>query len=118
MCDAVTPVPGTRSSPRWLGLYAATVPSLVALGIVEVAAPSNPLRTVARCMFTLATFVGMGWWVHASRAAIDLQQWCDCAPRTITVRVIPSRRPDAPSRVPEPVTMPSTADREDLLVGV
>jgi hypothetical protein len=116
MCDTITRMPDDRS-PRWLVLYAATVPNLLALGIVEVTAPPNALRTVARCLLALATFVGMGWWVHASRAAMDLQPWCDCAPRTITVRVISSQRPDVPGLMPEPLAVPSPAE-DDLLVGV
>jgi hypothetical protein len=117
MCDTVTLTPGATTSPRWLGLYAATVPSLLALGLVEVVSPPNALRTLARCVFTLATFVGMGWWVHSSRAAMDLQQWCDCAPGTITVRVIESSRPAYPERLPERVSVPVPAD-EELLVSV
>jgi len=86
-------VTGRRSGPRWLLLYAATAPQLAALAAVEASAPSPPVRVLLRWALTLATFVGMGLWVRANRAAFDLQDWCDCAPQKMTIRVIESRRP-------------------------
>src|SRR5262245_53572466 len=96
MCDTVTSVREAASHPRWLGLYAVTLPQLAALAAVEVAGPPSTVRALARCVLVLGTFVGMGWWVWASRAALDLEQWCECASRTVTVRVIESRRPEPP----------------------
>ena len=90
----------TRRHPRWALLYAATLPQLAALAAVEASAPSPPVRVMLRWGLALATFIGMGLWVRANRAAFDLQQWCDCAPQTITIRVIESHRPAlAPGRV-------------------
>jgi|RhiMetdeSRZDD1v2_1073273.scaffolds.fasta_scaffold1031896_2 hypothetical protein len=117
MCDTVAEVRRATSRPRWLGLYAATLPQLVALAVVEIAGPPSAVRAVARCVFALGTFAAMGCWVHASRAALDLQQWCECARRSVTVRVIESRRPEHPHRMAQPVMVRSEAD-EDTLVGV
>jgi hypothetical protein len=91
------------AGPRWGALYAATAPPLTALAIVEVAGPVGVARTALRLALALGAFVGMAVWVHANRPAFDLQNWCDCAGRTMTVRVIESRRPlpsTPPSAVP------------------
>jgi hypothetical protein len=98
-----------------LGLYSVTLPQLAALAAVEVVGPPNVIRAVARCVLTLATFLGMAWWVRSSRPALDLQQWCECAPRTLTIRVVESRRPDPCPPVTLPTVMPVEAD-EDALV--
>jgi hypothetical protein len=86
-------------------LYGATVPQLAVLAAVEASAPAAPLRIVLRWALALATFAGMGWWVRSNRAAFDLQNWCDCAPQKMTIRVIESRRP-------LPVPAPGLAPRE------
>jgi len=101
---------GRRASPRWALLYGATLPQLVALAAVEASAPSPPVRLVLRWTLALATFVGMGLWVRANRAAFDLEHWCDCAPQTITIRVIASC---GPTPVPERLQpVPDWAEEE------
>jgi hypothetical protein len=84
---------GRRGGPRWMLLYGATMPQLAVLAVVEASAPAAPLRIVLRWVLALATFAGMGLWVRANRAAFDLQNWCDCAPQKMTIRVIESHRP-------------------------
>jgi len=97
MCDtARTPV--TR--PRWGALYGPTLPSLAALAVVEMAAPPNAVRTILRFALAVGMVGGMAWWVHSNRAAVDLQDWCDCAGRTMTIRVIESHRPAPDPHVP------------------
>jgi len=117
MCDTVTGVRDAANHPRWLGLYGVTLSQLAALAAVEVAAPSGVVRTVVRGVLVLGTFVGMGWWGRASQAALDLQQWCECASRTVTVRVIESRRPEPSVPITARASMSSEAD-EDALVAV
>jgi hypothetical protein len=116
MCDKVTAGRRAAGQPRWIGLYAVTLPQLVALALVEIAGPPG-VRSVARCLFALGTFVGIGWWVHASRGALDLQQWCECAPATITVRLIESRRPALSDRSVPAMPIRPKVD-QDTLVGV
>ena len=99
MCDT-TPVAATR--PRWGALYGATLPPLAALAVVEMASPPNVVRTILRFALALGTLGGMALWVHSNRAAVDLQDWCDCAGRTMTIRVIESRRPAPPLDSPAP----------------
>jgi hypothetical protein len=93
VCVTIRPDSPPMAQPRWGLLYGATLCPLAALAIVEVAAPPNPLRTALRAVLTLATFATMGAWVWSSRAVLDLQDWCPCAPATISVRVIESSRP-------------------------
>ncbi|HEX9822534.1 MAG TPA: hypothetical protein VGD07_23290 [Methylomirabilota bacterium] len=61
-----------------------------------------------RVVLALAAVAAMAVWIRSNRTALDLQQWCECAAATITVRVIPSPGPaiavppDAPvARAPE-----------------
>ena len=51
------------------------------------------------CVPALAVFVAMALWIRGNRAAFDYADWCECAAEKITVRVIPSRRPE-PERPP------------------
>jgi len=90
MCD--TPRAAV-SRPRWGTLYGTPVPPLAALAVLEVAGPPNAVRTALRLVLALGAFAGMAMWVRSNRAAFDLADWCDCAGRTVTVRVIESYRP-------------------------
>jgi hypothetical protein len=65
----------------------------------EVLAPGL-LRTSVRGVLSLAVFGAMVLWVRLNRAALEAQEWCDCAGAKTTVRVIPSRRRLEPSVVP------------------
>jgi hypothetical protein len=108
MCDTPRVV---VSRPRWGALYGATLPQLTALGVVEFTSPPNPLRTVLRFVLAVGAFAGMAAWVRANRAALDLQNWCECAGQTMTVRVIESRRPaPAEAIVPAPIRTPAVVE--------
>ena len=106
MCDTLRAPGPTIVRPRWTLLYGAAFAPLGALAVVEMAAPPHGLRTLLRALFTLAAFTGMAVWVRASRRALDMLNWCACAPETVTVRVIESRRPHTvePLEAPAPVT--------------
>jgi hypothetical protein len=58
--------------------------------------------------------LGIAFWIRVNRVALDQQDWCECAADTLTVRVIPSRRPDLgrsiSPRVPE--SLPREEDAE------
>jgi hypothetical protein len=113
MCETATVARQAGSHPRWAALYAVTLPGLTALAVVEIVSVPDILRAVGRCILVLATFVGMAWWLRGSRAAFDLEEWCECAPRTITVRVIESHRPEPVPRLEPPV--PVTAEADELV---
>jgi hypothetical protein len=76
------------------------------LAVVEVTTPPNAVRTILRFVFAIGAFAGMAIWVRASRAALDMLDWCECAGATVSVRVIESQRshpwtgPDAPDSSP------------------
>jgi hypothetical protein len=113
MCDVVAPIGPRPGRPRWGALYASTLSQLTLFAMLEAAAPPHPVRVVARVVLTVGTFAAMAWWLRASRAAFDLQEWCACAPATIVVRVIASHpRPPARSIAP-PVVL--RADADELL---
>jgi hypothetical protein len=97
MCDSILLAEHEVTRPRWRVLYGAVGLALGMLGIVEVAAPA-PARTLLRLALVLSAVGAMAVWVRANRAALDLQDWCACAASTITVRVIESQRPSAPSQ--------------------
>jgi hypothetical protein len=87
------------------------VPPLTALAIVEATTGPSLLRTVLRSAVALLTLGGMAVWVRANRAALDLEHWCACAPSTITVRVIESRRP-------HPIESPTWAETVTVVARV
>jgi hypothetical protein len=89
MCEEL-PAASTTIRPRWSLLYSAGLSAVAALAALELVTPPGGLRTGVRCAVALAAFFAMAAWVNANRAALDLQGWCDCAPGTITVRVIES----------------------------
>jgi len=110
--------PAAVVRPRWSLLYGTTLPQIIALAAVEVTAPPHPARLLLRWGLALGSFLGIGLWLRANRAAFDLQDWCACAGETVTVRIIPSRRP---ARHPHPAADESInlvpAAQEYELVG-
>lgn len=103
MCDRSA---SATIRPQWCRLYAAGLAEVAGLALAEIAMSPGGLRTGVRCAIALAAFLTMAVWVYDNRAALDLHDWCDCAPTTITVRVVESRRrptrvePDPPNPAP------------------
>jgi hypothetical protein len=109
MCETCSQAVGR---PRWGWLYGATLAPLAALAMVEAATPPSVLRAVLRYALALGAMAGMALWVRANRVAFDLQNWCDRAGATITVRVIESRPPPVADH-PDPCEpVPAWADAE------
>jgi hypothetical protein len=102
MCDVTARSGGARTitRPQWGRLYGLVSLPLAALTAVQLVVPPGALRTMAGCGLVLVVFATMALWVRLNRAALDQQDWCDCAWEKVTVRVIPSRRPE-PERVQE-----------------
>ena len=98
MCDSTLLAEGAGTRPRWRVLYGVVCLPLAMLGLVDVAAPPAPVRTLLRLTLVLGAFAAMAVWVRANRTALDLHEWCACAASTVTVRVIESPRPSAPPR--------------------
>jgi hypothetical protein len=99
MCEASARMPRRGQRPRWCALYGAGLLPLAALAVVEAVSPAGALRMALRCTCTTGAFALLALWIRSNRAALDLQQWCACAPATVTVRVVESRLLDA--RPPE-----------------
>ena len=79
---------------RWSRLYGILAVMASALASVEVFGPAGPAGTALRGGIAVAAFAAMALWVRANRGAFDAAGWCECAAEKITVRVIPSRRPE------------------------
>jgi hypothetical protein len=94
-------------------LYAVTAPQLLVLAVLEAGAPAGAAHAALRWLATLGLFAAMGLWLRGNRAALDLQEWCECAPEQMTVRVIESR---AVTALP-PLAVPEWADPERELVA-
>jgi len=86
---ATTPI----ERPRWTLLYGITALGVVALAVTEIAAAAA-LRPALETAVGGAAVVAIALWLRVNRAALDQQGWCECAADTLTVRVIPSRRPE------------------------
>ena len=80
-----------RPRPRWGLLYGVVLVGLAALALVDVDA-AVPARWLLDGGVAGAIFVGIAFWLRGHRAALDQQDWCECAGDTLTVRMIPSRR--------------------------
>jgi hypothetical protein len=108
----------TIQRPRWARLYGIAFVGLAALTIGNVAVPDGA-RSPLDGLVAAAVFVAFALWIRGNRAALDQQGWCECAADTLTVRVIPSRRPEPirliPSRVPHVIPV---ADDEEAGVAV
>jgi hypothetical protein len=104
--------------PRWTALYGIAASSVAALALTGIAADAF-VRPALESVVGAAAFVATTLWLRANRAALDQQDWCECAAETLTVRVISSRRPEPvksmPPRVPDVVRM---QDDEDARVPV
>src|SRR5215467_9257476 len=79
--------------PRWTALYGIVAFGLAALAVTEIAAAAV-VRPALESVVGAVAFVAIVLWVRGNRAALDQQEWCECATETLTVRVIPSRRPE------------------------
>jgi hypothetical protein len=121
MCESTDASRGAGAAiprPRWGVLYGVVSLGLVALAIADVAAP-----TVARSTFDSVLAGGalaaIALWVHRSRTALDLQDWCECAADKTSVRVIPSRCPeqDAPTCPDVTVCVPAEEPEDVWAVG-
>ena len=84
---------------RWSRLYGILAVMASALTSVELFGQAGLARMALRGGIALAAFAGMALWLRANRAGFDYADWCECAAEKITVRVIPSRRPE-PERPP------------------
>ena len=78
--------------PRWGALYGVVFLGLAALTVGDVAVPPIA-RPALDGVLAAAALVGIFLWVRGNRTALDQQDWCACAADTLTVRVVPSRRP-------------------------
>ena len=117
MCEATDVSRNTIAvipRPRWGVLYGVVFLGLVALAIGDVAAPEIA-RLPLDGALAVAALVATSLWVRGNRAALDQQDWCECAADTMMVRVIPSRRPE--SRLPW-IPLPFEEDEEIRVVGV
>ena len=95
MCDVTPRSESSRmpTRPRWGRLYGLVALLLGALAAVEVVASSGAIETVVQCGLVLGGFGAMARWARRNRVALEQQDWCACAGRQLTVRVIPSLLP-------------------------
>src|SRR5712691_3156949 len=76
----------TIPRPRWARLYAIAFVGVAALAIGNVAVPDGA-RSPIDALVTGGLFVAFALWIRGNRAALDQQDWCECAAETLTVRV-------------------------------
>ena len=91
MCE-VRPAPQTRPRPRWRRLYASGAFAVAAFALTELSVRAPSLRIALECGIAFAAWGATVVWIRANRVALDQLEWCDCAAKTITVRVILSRQ--------------------------
>jgi hypothetical protein len=114
MCDTQR-VTARIPRPGWGGLYAIVVAAFAACAAVELAVPGPALQAAGERAIAAVAFAVMVQWVWVNRVAFDLLDWCACASKSVTVRVITSER----SRRPPGDAEPEEAERggEVVIVG-
>ena len=96
MCDVTvrSRLARTTPRPRWSRLYGIVTLMLAALAAIELVVLPGPAQTLIGCGLALGGCAAMAQWARRNRVALDQQGWCECASATLTVRVIPSDRPE------------------------
>src|SRR3989442_15267478 len=95
---------------RWSRLYGILAVMAGALTSIEAFGPAGSATMALRGGIALAAFVAMALWIRGNRAAFDYADWCEGAAEKITVRGIPSQRPE-PERPPPPAEEPERGAR-------
>ena len=90
MCD-IRRTRATSPRPQWGRLYAILPLTVGAFVLVQFSAAMPTVRVLLRYGIAGAAWGAIGWWVRANRVALDQLEWCDCASRAVTRRVIESR---------------------------
>jgi hypothetical protein len=89
---------------------------LAALATAEALVAPGAELTALQCGLVLAGFGAIVGWTRRNRTALDHLDWCDCASARVTVRVIPSHRPErarvAAEETPVPIETQSPVGME------
>jgi hypothetical protein len=97
--------------PRWRALYAIVTAAAVAAAITRAALSASLVRAALLVTIPALTGVALAVWIATNRVALDLADWCDCAERTVRVRVIDASVPAPPA---VPTRRVSAAERTTL----
>jgi hypothetical protein len=65
---------GRGEEPRWGLLYLIAVKLVVLVGVIEIAVPTGPARTILESFVVVVVFGLMFVWVRANRIGLDLDQ--------------------------------------------
>jgi hypothetical protein len=106
MCDTATRSmsPRTNHGPHWRTLYVGVVLMLAAIGAVDATGTAGRTKAIVECGLVMGEIGTMAFWTRRNRAPLDLEQWCECAAATVTIRVIPScHAVGPPAHAVEPV---------------
>jgi len=115
MCDVTARARNERSTPRpkWGRLWIVVALTLGALAVLETSLAPSFAERLLECGLTLGGFGGIAVWARRNRAALDCQDWCECAGAQVTIRVIPSRRVE-PERLAAPAEPARTEELEEV----
>lgn len=101
---------GSLPGPRWGRLYALAAATILGVGLADrFLRPAY--RTPVEVALVVAGFLAMLGWVHASRAALDGLDWCECARATVRAHVVESSTNGHPPRPAAPGVLVSV-DKE------
>ena len=97
--------------PRWAVLYVVAAFALAGLALADMTA-TTAVRPAIESAASVGAVAGIALWVRTNRAALERHAWCACAAETVTMRVIPSRRPEDGRRIPRrtPAVIPTDDD--------
>lgn len=92
--------------PRWSSLYGLAAAFASAVTAVTLLTAEGPSRDALLAGLSLAGFGSIGAWVRRNAAALEVQDWCPCASRTVAMRVVRPRR-RRPQAFPVPPAHPA-----------
>ena len=95
-------------------LYGLAFLMLATLAAVDALPAFGTARPVLECVLALGGCACMAAWTRRNSAALDLQDWCECATEKTVMRIIPSHRRESvliAASHPPPVRHRSTTRR-------
>jgi len=80
--------PTSTPLPRWGRLYTSVLLGLVTFAVVELRVAASPFKIGLEAGIVAGVWGVAAMWGRANRVARDLDEWCECGRRGLTVRVI------------------------------
>jgi hypothetical protein len=99
--------------PKWTALYSIVVLGTALVVAVEMFAAVGSARRALGWGIMVVAALAIAVWVRLNRVSLEAEDWCACAGKRMTIRVIPSTLRPAPNAAP-PAAYQSTQDDPEV----